>query len=153
IDVANYSSTPREAKIELNVGRAATSITGTCPAGVTTTLAATMTLADAGWQPGEARLVGVEDALEADNVRSFALEVRPRPVYAMITREPAVPQPTSSHFLQLALAPYRSLRADETPGEHERVTRIQPDDLDRDVLAGTDLIVVDHPGKISQQAA
>ncbi|HEX4796681.1 MAG TPA: BatA and WFA domain-containing protein [Humisphaera sp.] len=153
IDVANYSSGPREIKIDVNVGRAATSLTGTCAPGATTTLVATMTPAETGWQAGEARLVGVDDALEADNVRSFVLEVRPRPTYALITREPAAPQPTSSHFLQLALAPYRSLRADEAAGEHERVARIQPADLDRDALGGADLIVVDHPGKISQQAA
>ncbi|HEY8746432.1 MAG TPA: BatA and WFA domain-containing protein [Tepidisphaeraceae bacterium] len=153
VEIGNYSETSRDVNVELRLGNVTSSLHGTCGAGTSTTLSGALVPKDTGWQAGEARLVGVEDALEADNVRSFALEVRPRPVYAMITREPARPQPTSTHFLQIALAPVGLKPNDGGSAEQEGVKRIQADDLDRDVLAGADLILVDHPGKISQQAA
>ena len=59
-----------------------------------------------GWQSGEARLVGVDDALAADNVCPFVLHVRPQPTYVL--DDPAserAERPTSSLFLECALAP------------------------------------------------
>ena len=58
-----------------------------------------------GWQAGEARLVGVDDALAADNVCPFVLHVRPPPNYVLLTRQAPGRKATSSLFLECALAP------------------------------------------------
>jgi hypothetical protein len=110
-----------------------------------------VTLNDAGWQIGRAKLIGVEDALGADNERPFVLDVRPPTVYALVTREPAVPRPTSSHFLERALVPMAQNKATDTNSRGEQVLRIDPPHFDRDAIAGADLIVLDHPGRLSNE--
>jgi hypothetical protein len=68
------------------------------------------------------------------------------PTYGLITRELARPRATSSHFLERALAPIKPREGVAV----ERVVRIDPETLDRDALANVGLIVLDHPGKLSQ---
>src|SRR5205814_1971822 len=105
-----------------------------------TTLAAEVALRGTGWQTGEARLVGVQDALAADDVRPFTLEVRPAPTFALLTRQPAAQRPSSSYYLELALAP--AARAG-------KVVRLDPGQLDPEALAGSEVVVLDHPGKLA----
>lgn len=148
VEIGNFSPAPREVEVVLSAGRATARVKGVCPPGVKTTLTAALVPPDTGWQAGEARLLGVEDALLADNVRPFVLDVRPSPTYALITRESAAPRATSSQFLELALAPFPQKASASAA---KRVRRIAPDALDRDAIAGAELIVLDHPGKLSTQ--
>ena len=62
-------------------------MTGTCPPGRSTTLTEELGGGRPGWLAGEARLVGVDDALAADNVYPFVLCVRPQPTYVLLTRQ------------------------------------------------------------------
>jgi hypothetical protein len=146
-DVANHSPAPREVTVEVTFGRSGQRLTGVCPPGVVTTLSAPITLRDGGWLTGEAKLVGGDDALAADDRRPLVLHVRAVPTYALITRESPEPRPTSSHFLERALVPVRP--TPDRPGE--KVVRIDPLKLDRDALAPAALIVLDHPGKLSPE--
>jgi len=146
-DVANFSPTPRQATVEVTFGQSIERLSGLCPPGVTTTLSAHTILRDAGWQMGQARLVGIDDALPADDTRPLVLHVRPMPTYALITREPATPRPTSSHFLERALVPHKS--DDASKAEH--VVRIDPLKFDRDAISRAAAIVLDHPGKLPQE--
>jgi hypothetical protein len=159
VDVGNFSPTPRDVKAELRVGDQAFPLEGHCPPNGKVTLAAQVTPASPGWQTGEARLVGVEDALPADDARPFVLDVRPTPSYALITREPSTPRPSSSHFLERALAPNASREpADGGAAANARggarVQRIEPGQmarLDKESVSSADLIVLDHPGKLSPE--
>jgi hypothetical protein len=148
VEVGNYSPAARNVQVELTVGKGVYRLSGACAAGIATTLSATFTPTEAGWQVGEARLLDVEDALSADNVRPFVLEVRPSPTYLLVTRESARPAATSSHFVERALAPV--VTREGKPAI--RVVRVAPGALDRDAAVGGDLIVLDHPGKLSQPA-
>jgi hypothetical protein len=144
-DVANHSPAPREVTVEVALGQTTQRLSGVCPPGVVTTLSSPIVLRDAGWLVGEAKLAGGDDALKADDTRPVVLHVRPTPTFALITREPPAPRPTSSHFLERALVPVKPTA--DKPGE--KVVRIDPLALDRDVLAPASLIVLDHPGKLS----
>lgn len=93
--------------MEVALGEATYRLSGTCAAGRSTTLTEEIELRQVGWQSGEARLVGVDDALTADNARPLVVRVRPSPVYALLTRQPASQRPSSSHYLECALAPER----------------------------------------------
>jgi hypothetical protein len=104
-----------------------------------------------GWITGEARLIGVHDALALDDRRPFVLDVRPAPTYALITRDSAKPHASSSHFVERALVPIKSSGPDGGGGGGERVIRIDPVQLDREALATADLIVLDHPGKLAAE--
>ncbi|MDB5173691.1 MAG: hypothetical protein JWN51_2464, partial [Phycisphaerales bacterium] len=151
VEIGNYSPAARDVQVDLSAGRVTARLQGVCPPGVKTTLSTTIVAPEAGWQAGEARLVGVEDALAADDVRPFVLDVRPSPTYVLVTRQPSTPQPSSSHFLERALAPLRPV-GEGAQLHGERVKRIGPDAIDRDALAAGDLIVLDHPGKLSSQS-
>jgi hypothetical protein len=151
VEVGNYSPAARDVVVNLSAGSAAGVAKGVCPPGKVT-LSATMVLSQPGWIGGEAKLAGTEDALASDNARPFVLNVRPAATYALITRETSTPRPTSSHFLERALAPFVAREESASAGV-ERVRRIAPETLDRDVLANADLIVIDHPGKLSPPQA
>jgi hypothetical protein len=148
VEVGNYSAAARNVEVELTLGKGSYRLSGPCPPGISTVLAVSLTPAEAGWQIGEARLLNVEDALKADDRRPFALNVRPSPTYLLVTRESPRPQASSSHFTERALAPL--VGKDGKPAI--KVVRAEPGQLDRDAAAAGDLIVLDHPGKLSQAA-
>jgi Aerotolerance regulator N-terminal/von Willebrand factor type A domain len=140
-DIGNFSATPREVQVDLSAGDATCRLSGLCSPGVKTTLTGSIVPTMSGWLSGTARLVDVHDSLAADDQRSFVLDVRPPPIYALITREPARPRADSSHFMELALVPMKQ--------SGERVVRIDPAQPDRQALATASLLVLDHPGKLS----
>jgi hypothetical protein len=148
VDIGNYSPAPRDVQAELKFADATYPLHGLCPSALVTTLTTTIVPATAGWQAGEARLVGVDDALAADDVRAFVLDVRTAATYLLVTREPSKPQPTSSHLLERALVPGRRDVGDPAK-QGERVIRVMCDALDRDAIAPADLVVLDHPGPLS----
>jgi hypothetical protein len=146
VEVGNYSMTARNARVEVVLGSAVYQLQGLCPPWMKTTLTADIAPQAAGWQGGEARLLDVQDALAADNSRAFVLEVRPLPMFVLLTRQPTDRKPSSSYFLETALSP--SLRAGR---KDDRVKRMDPGQIDRDILTSADVIVIDHPGKLSQE--
>jgi len=146
--IGNYSDTPRDVQVTVDLGQLTYHLQGLCPPRVNTTLSAPVTLpATAGWLSGEARILGAHDALAADDARPLALQVRALPTYALITRESAKPHPSSSHFLERALVPDKP-----QPGEaSEKVVRLDPVNLDRDAAGSASLLVLDHPGSLSDE--
>jgi hypothetical protein len=147
VDVGNYSPTPRQVQVEIVLGEAIYRAEGLCPPNTRTTLSTEIPLRGAGWQTGEARLVNVQDALAADNVRSFVLDVRPAPTYVLMTSQSAEQVPSSSYYLERALSPL----AGRTGRSEARVIRANPNQLDRDSLASADVLVLDHPGRLSEE--
>ena len=148
VDLGNYTPAPRRATVQVRLGDLSYTLERLCPPGVITTLAQEVELRGLGWQAGEARLVGAGDALAADDVRPFTFEVRRAPSYALLTRQPASARPSSSYFLERALVPVPSNPNQPGPS----VTRIDPIILTREMLVTADLIVLDHPGKLSPEA-
>ncbi|HUT13822.1 MAG TPA: VWA domain-containing protein [Thermoguttaceae bacterium] len=145
--VGNFTQAERKVNVEVAVGETTCRLSEVCPAGRSTSLTEGIELRQIGWQSGEARLVGVDDALAADNVRPLVVRTRPRPVYALITRRSASAFPSSSWYLKSALAP------DFSQGERAsvEVRPIDPTDLDAAALAPASLIALDHPGKLSPE--
>ena len=147
VEVGNYSPTARKVTVEVAAGQFdAGGLTGTCPPGRRTTLSEEIGVRRPGWQTGEARLVGVDDALAADNVCPFVLQVRPQPTYVLMTRQTKGRKATSSLFLECALAP--TLRKDgRRDNQSPSVVRMDPASFDHAALAAGDLILLDHPGQ------
>lgn len=146
VDVHNYSTVTRQVEVEVQIGDSLWHLKSTCSPERMTTLTQQIEWKQTGWQAGEARLVGMDDALAVDNVRPFVVHVQSEPVYALLTRQSAAMRPSSSHFLECALAPNR--------GSQERsatVRRLDPAEADATALASADLIVLDHPGKLSDE--
>jgi len=149
VEVGNYSGSARKVAVELQIGDATYQLEGLCPPGISTTLSSPVLLRGSGWQIGRAALQGIDDALPADNSRSLVLDVRPRPTYAIITRERPEDVPSSSYYLERGLVPL-----EPRPGQAvETIVRIPPDQLNRETLAAAELIAIDHPGPLSAEAA
>jgi hypothetical protein len=148
VEVGNFSPTARQVQMELTLGEARYRLEGVCTPGNKTTLATEVRFREPGWQIGEARLADLQDALPADNVRSLAIEVHPSPTYALITRQSADLRPSSSYFIERALGAASGNRAPNA----SRILRIDPFHLDREVLAGAEVLVLDHPGKLPAEA-
>ena len=150
VEVGNYSPTTRKIAVEVSLGNSTWRLAGTCRPGRRTTLSEEIGVRRPGWQTGEARLLGVDDALAADNVCPFALLVRPQPTYVLMTRQTKGRKPTSSLFLECALSP-----ALQNDGKRDKqspsVVRIDPASFDHAALAAGDLILLDHPGKLSDE--
>jgi hypothetical protein len=145
VALAGRAEEGREAQLDVF------NLEGDCPTGTATTLTAAVTLSGERWQTGQARLIGVEDALSADDTRPFVLEVRASPTYALVTRQDAATRPSSSYYLERALAP--ATPREGATSSQPRIVRIDPLRLDRDAVAAAELIVVDHPGKLSAEWA
>jgi hypothetical protein len=65
----------------------------------------------------------------------------------MITSESSKPHPSSTDYLERALVPNKPL-----PGEaSETVVRLDPSHLDRDTVGSASLLVLDHPGNLSDE--
>ncbi len=148
IEVGNFTPAARKVTVDVVLGQVHRRLEGHCPAGGQAVLAEEIEIRDTGWQWGEARLVGVDDALAADNVRPLVVELRPRPTYLLLTREPAGRRPASSYFLQCGLVPdgRDNKRASAT------LVRLDPSAGDAKTLASADLVCLDHPGKLSDDA-
>ncbi|MHB0957781.1 MAG: BatA domain-containing protein [Pirellulaceae bacterium] len=147
LEIGNYSTTARSVTVEISLGDATARVVGTCPADRRTTLVQEIPMHKAGWQVGEVRLSGISDVLAADDQRGIAAQVGQQSLYALITRQPAAERPSSSHFLECGLVP--DLGSGATASA--RLVRLIPGRLDRPTLASADLIVVDHPGKLSPE--
>lgn len=146
VELGNYAPAARKVELQVSLGSSVYQLRGNCPPGVVTTLSAPATLREPGWHVGEARLLAADDALEADDRRAAAVLVHSPPAYLLVTRQPDSSQPSSSYYLQRALAPYDS--RDGRP--HESVSRADPARLEPETLAAADLVVLDHPGKLAE---
>ncbi|MEN6459165.1 MAG: BatA and WFA domain-containing protein [Thermoguttaceae bacterium] len=152
VDVGNYSPNDRKVTVELSAGDLRWRLSGTAPAQRVTTLTEEIGSRQIGWQPGEARLSGVDDALPADNVFPFVLHGRPAPKYALLTRQLGGRRPTSSLFLECVLAPTGGKgRSKGAANAEPAVARLDPRALDRAVVSASHLILLDHPGKLSPE--
>lgn len=149
VEIGNYSPTARQVQIEVAVGDSLSRSEGLCPPGVRTTLTVDVTPRGAGWQSGLARITDAHDALPADDARPFVLDIRPSPVYALITRQRSEERPSSSYYLERAISPLTP-RSDRP---ETRVVRIDPAQPDDGVLNVADVIVIDHPGRFGADYA
>jgi hypothetical protein len=158
VEVGNYSETPQTVRTEVLLGKASVQLSGLCTPFAKTVLTGDILLPEAGWQTGEARLLGVNDALQEDNVRPCVLEVRPAPKLVLVTRQPATQRPSASYFIERALAPAESsgLSDDASLDRRGRPTvglvRLDPARLDRDAVAGADVLIIVAPGRLTQEA-
>jgi hypothetical protein len=80
-------------------------------------------------------------------VRAFAIDVRPPPALALITRQSADVVPSSSYFIERALSPYEA----QERRSATRVLRLRPEAVDRESLSSVESIIIDHPGKLSPE--
>ena len=147
VEVGNYSPTPRPVTAEIIIGETLIRVSGQCAAGSRSTLVAEATLPTEGWHVGEVRLAGVEDGLSEDNSRPVVLQVHPQPTYLLLTRQSADARPSSSYFLERAISPVVA----KDGRAADKIVRVDPARATREVITDADLLMFDHPGKLSEE--
>jgi hypothetical protein len=156
VEVGNYSGTPQTVRVEVLLGKASMQLSGLCGPFSKTVLTGDILLPDPGWQTGESRLLGINDALAEDNVRPCVLDVRPPPKLGLVTRQPPTQRPSASYFVERALGPVEASRpagersADRETRPSSGLVRLDPARLDREAVAGTDVLILVAPGRLPQ---
>ena len=144
VAVGNFSSVFRHTRVQVEFGSSVVNLEGDCPPNNRSVLSGEIVTREPGWHSGTARLLDIEDALPSDNVRAFAIDVRPPPALALITRQSADAVSSSSYFIERALSPYEA----QERRSATRVLRMRPEALDRESLSTAESIIIDHPGKL-----
>lgn len=153
VRVSNHSPTTRDVTVDLELGDFVQRLEGVCPAGEAIVLTADVRISESGYKQGQARLVGSADAIAADNHRVFVVHARPRARYGLITRECSDVQASASYFIERALAPQAGRDAPSLVGDAPpAVMRIDPAQLNREMLAPADLLVIVRPGRLDDPA-
>lgn len=147
VEVGNFSPTPRQVAVEVTIGEHQFRLQGTCTAGGNSVLVTEATLSTDGWQSGEARLIGIEDGLADDNRRAVVIQVHLQPKYLMLTRQSAEARPNSSYYLERAILP----KSVSNAKDQQRIVRLDPARADREAITSADLLILDHPGKLSDE--
>ena len=166
VEVGNYSPASRKLSVQVefdgdsgsdsgsDTDSATYHLSGVCEANKTTDAQPGCDVRPSGLARGHARLLDNDDALPADDVRSFAMEVRPAPRYALVSRETAARSDTSSFYLERALAPLAARQAETHHADDATMlARFDPAQIDDQGVAASDLIVLDHPGKLNDAGA
>ncbi len=147
VEVANYSPAARQVHVEVTFGTSSQRLQGLCPPYGKSVLTAETSLRTPGWHSGEARLLDVQDALSGDNVRPFVLDVRAPPSYVLVTRQPLAVR-GSSYYLERGLFP----SINEQQKKEPRLKRIEASQIDRENLGAAEVVLLDHPGRLSAEA-
>lgn len=147
VDIGNYGATARKVAAEATLGDGVYRLSSTCPPQTVTTITEEISARAVGWLWGEARLVDVDDAIEADNRRPLVVQLRGKPTYALVTEQSAALRPSSSLILESVLLP-------ESPGgaANERLLRVRPEAIDNESFTASDLVTVNRCGLLSADA-
>jgi hypothetical protein len=148
VEVGNYAPAARQVRIQVDLAGATYQLEGLCPANASRTFSTNIECDQAGWHRGKVSIDDISDALPADDTLWFVAHVHEPAKYTLITRESAEMIPSSSYFLERALVPQLS------PNQRlsTRIRRVDPDDISQATLADSDLIAIDHPGKLDQRS-
>lgn len=146
IELGNFTPSSRNLSLEVQWGGAAHRLETVARPGLST-VSETIRGEASPWTVGTVRLLGNEDSLPDDDSYPLCCRLRREAVVALITRQPASLRPSSSHHLRCALFPEKS----EGAGSLSLDT-IDPIEMDGSRLARADVAVLDHPGKLSEEA-
>ncbi|MFW6124503.1 MAG: BatA domain-containing protein [Pirellulales bacterium] len=148
VEVANYSPAPRKATVEVVFGPTVWRQEAVLPAGAPVTLTDQLDMRGTGWRAGRASLVGIDDALPADNARGVVVQFHGKPHYLLVTRQRPEQRPSSSHYLQCALMPGAGGEEDASGGPR----LVEPSRLDATAVSAADVVLLDHPGLLPEES-
>ena len=155
VEVGNFTPAARKMTVDVTLGETHRRLEGTCAAQGRLTLAEDLELPGSGWQWGQAELVGPSAPTTPwPPTTSGRWWFNFAPSRRMPCSPPASPapasgqRPSSSYFLECALVPDGQLG----PKASATVVRLDPANLDAKTLAPVDLVCLDHPGKLSDDA-
>lgn len=147
VTVANYCRSANLVEVQAVWDDQVLQLQQMCPPGVKTVLTGDVTIPSGGWKTGWAMLKQNEDVLAIDDRFPFVIQAAEQPAIALISRQPPGLKPSASYFLQRALEPI----SDERSSAQSIVKRIGAGRFSLDAVAGSQLLVFDHPGQLEAE--
>ncbi len=147
VQVGNFSDAPRNVRVELALGPAVVPLEGHAPARARTTLSGRVPLPGLGWQLGEVRLLGEEDALPQDDALAICTEAHPHPRLAILTRDSNDGIASAGYYVARALAAIGA----PASTERDQTTWLDAADPDVETLRSTEVVVIVRPGRLTRQ--
>ena len=145
-DIGNFSQSERTLDCRLRLGSVTSTVQQTFPPGQST-IAFSLEISGTGWQTGTVRLVAAADDLPADDVRPMVLKVADKPKVTLLTSQNPEAKPSASYYLQSALSHVVGAKSETG------LVRLSPDSITASKLSGFDVLVIDHPGRLSTSGA
>lgn len=147
VEVANFSRTRRQVRAELSLGHVVFPFEGHVPPSARATLGGRVPTPQDGWQIGEVKLLGQNDALPVDDIRSLAIEIHAQPRLVFLTREKRDKIASSAYFLERAIA---ATGISGFPGS-QSATWVDAADPDVELLRASDVVILVRPGRLTRQ--
>ena len=141
--VGNFSKKANNVRVEVSLNDSVFVLEEICPPNVRTILSKEVMVRESGWQTGWAKILDNQDALVADDQYPFVVQAIETPTCTLVTRQSPSMKPSSSYFLERALSPN-----DQPVAGQMTVTRMGPGRFALDAVAGSQLLIFDHPGKL-----
>ena len=139
VEVGNFSEIERPIRCALRLGQTTRTIQHTLPTGQST-INFPLEVDTPGWLTGAVQLLGASDDLTADDVRPWVLKVAAKPKVIVLSDQNKQLRPSSGYYLERAIG--------YLVGK-ESVTRLSPSSADQATLNAADVVVIDHPGRLT----
>lgn len=150
VDMQNYSGADQTRTVELTAADRVLRLEASLKAGAAASLIFELSeeetsLAE-GWLTGQARIIEARDALEVDDSRSFAFELKPAPRYLLVSNDNVTDIGTPAHYLARMIEPYSR----KSRGE---IRALPADAVTPEALNDSDMVILCRPGRLRPECA
>ncbi len=143
VEVGNFSEIERPIRCSLRIGQTTRTVQQSLPPGQST-VTFPMELSQPGWLAGSVQLTGAADDLPADDIRPWVLQVASKPKVVLLSNQNPQLRPSSGYYLQRAIS-YLIGDAEQ----NQSLRRMSPLAVNQGELDAADVVVIDHPGRLS----
>ena len=145
VEVGNFSEIEQPIRCSLKLGQTARTVQQTLPPGQSM-LTFRLEIPEPGWLTGAVQILTAADDLPADDVRPWVLKVAARPRVVLLSNQNAQLRPSAGYYLERAIT---YIVDEATSGSG--LIRMSPRSIDQAKLDAADVVVIDHPGRLSAQ--
>ncbi len=143
VEVGNFSEIERPVRCSLRLGQTTRTVQQTLPRGQST-ITFPLEVAEPGWLAGSVQLPAPGDDLPADDVRPWVLKVAAKPNVILLSDQNPQLRPSAGYYLERAIT---YIIRDTENGNS--LVRMSPRSVDQTKLDAADVVVIDHPGRLS----
>jgi hypothetical protein len=157
VELANYSDSDANVRCRIELAGMQRVIEANLRPQSTQTLSESITFENPGWVSGWGKLEGNLDTLASDDQRPLAIRVRPPVQTLLLTKQQPNEIPSAGFYLERGLEIVISgqstdgaLTPERVDAKTQKLTRVHPTKTNVRSWPDADLVVIDHPGSLSQ---
>ncbi len=143
VEVGNFSEIEQPIRCSLRLGQTTRTVQQTLPPGQSM-ITFPLEVGEPGWLTGSVQFLTAADDLPSDDVRPWVLKVATKPKVVLLSGQNAQLRPSAGYYLERAIT---YLVADAA--NSSSLVRMSPRSIDQSTLDAADVVVLDHPGRLS----